>query len=53
MVESFFIFDGSFYEHCDDIAMGSHLGPTLVNVFMRHFEKICLVNGPSRFKPIV
>ena len=32
MFESFFIFDGKFYEQCDGVAMGSPLGPTLANV---------------------
>ena len=53
MFESFFIFDGKFYEQCDGIAMGSPLGPTLANVFMCHFENIWLENCPSHFKPIV
>ena len=34
MFESFFIFDGKFYEQCDRGAMGSPLGPTLANVFV-------------------
>ena len=53
MFESFFIFDGKFYEQCDGAAMGSPFGPTLANAFMRHFEKIWLENCPSHFKPIV
>ena len=53
MFESVFIIDGKFYEHCDSVAMGSPLGPTLANVFMCHFEKIWLENCPSDFKPIV
>ena len=53
MFESFFIFDGTFYEQCDGIAMGSPLGPTLANAFMCHFENIGLENCPSHFKPIV
>ena len=53
MFESFFIFDEKFYEQCDDVAMGSPLGPTLANVFMCHFENIWLENCPSHFKPIV
>ena len=52
MFESFFIFDGSFYEQCDGLAMVSFLGPTLANVFMCHFENIWLENCPSYFKPI-
>ena len=38
--ESFFIFDGKYYEQCDGVAMGSPLGPTLANAFMCHFENI-------------
>ena len=53
MFESFFIFDGKFYEQCDGVAMGFLLGPTLANVFMCHFENIWLENCPSHFKPIV
>ena len=33
--------------------MGSPLGPTVANVFMCHFENICLENCPSHLKPIV
>ena len=53
MFESFFIFDGKFYEQCEGIAMGSPLGPTLTNVFMCHFEKIWLENCPYHLKQIV
>ena len=53
MFESFFIFDEKFYEQCDGVAMGSPLGPILVNVFMCHFENIWLENYPAHFKPIV
>ena len=31
--ESFFIFDNSLYRQIDGVAMGSHLGPNLANVF--------------------
>ena len=45
---------GKFYEHCDGVAMGSPLRPTLTNVFMCHFENIWLVNcPPPHFEPIV
>ena len=40
MSESFFIFDGKFFEQCDGVAMDSPLGPPLANVFMCHFEII-------------
>ena len=53
MFESFFIFDGKFYEQCDGAAMGSPFEPTLANVFMCYFENIYLENCPSPFKPIV
>ena len=53
MFESFFIFDGKFYEQCDAAVMGSPVGRTLANVFMCHFENIWLENCPSHFKPIV
>ena len=50
--ESFIIVNGQFYEPCDDVAMGSLLGPTLAKSFMCHFEKIWLKNCPVYFKPI-
>ena len=31
--------------------MGSPLGPTLANAFLVYFEKTCLQNCPSEFKP--
>ena len=53
MFESFFIFDGKFYEQCDGVAMGFPLRPTLAIVFMCHFENIWLENCPAHLKPIV
>ena len=32
------------YEQCDGVAMSSLLGPALANVFMCHFENVCLEN---------
>ena len=40
MSESFFIFDGKFFEQSDGVAVDSPLGPTLANVFICHFEII-------------
>lgn len=40
-------------EQCDGVAMSFPLGPTITNVFMRHFENIWLVNSFPHFKPIV
>ena len=53
MFESFFIFDGKFYEKFDGVAMGSPLGSTLANAFMCHFENIWLENCSANSKPIV
>ena len=53
MFESFFIFDGKFYEQCDGVAMDSLLGTKLANVFMCHFESIWLENCSAHFKPMV
>ena len=33
--------------------MGSHLGPTLANAFLCHYEKLWLDNCPPDFKPVV
>ena len=32
MFESFFVFDQKYYKQCDGVAMGSPLGPTLINM---------------------
>ena len=53
MFKSFFIIDGKFYEQCDGVVMGSLLEPTLVNVFMCHFENLWFENCPSHLKLIV
>lgn len=50
LFESFFIFYKKFYEQCNNIAMGSTVGPTLTKVFMRHFENFWLENCPCHFK---
>ena len=34
----FFIFDGKYYTQTDGVAMGSPLGPTLVDTILCHFE---------------
>ena len=47
--KSHFLFDGQFYDQIDGVAMGSHLGPVLANIFMCHFEEKWLTK--SRFCP--
>ena len=42
--ESYSIFNGKLYKQVGGVAMGSPLGPTLVNVFLVHFEKSWLQN---------
>ena len=42
------IFDGQYYDQIDDVAMGSPLGPVLVNIFMCHFEESWLTNNQFR-----
>ena len=54
MFESFFIFDGKFYEQYDGVAIGSPLGPTLANVFMCHLvgklSSSCQINCLQTFR---
>ena len=53
MFESFFIFNGKFYEKCNGVAMATTLELTLANVFTCRFENIWLEICPSHFKEIV
>ena len=45
--KSHFIFDGD-YDQIDGVAMGSSLGPVLVNIFMSHFEEKWVFNYIGR-----
>ena len=38
--DSLFVFDGTYYEQRDGVAMGSPLGPTLANIFLCYWEEI-------------
>ena len=42
MSESLILFDQEFYRQHDGVAMGSPLGPRLVNIFLCYHEKIWL-----------
>ena len=37
--KSFFTFNKNFYIQVDKVAIGSCLGPTLVTIFLSHYEK--------------
>ena len=49
--KSFLLFNGSFYNQVDGVAMGSHLGPTLASVFLCHWEEIWPRKCPKQFAP--
>ena len=42
--QTHFIFNGSFYDQINGVAMGSPLAPVLANLFMGHHEKLWLEN---------
>ena len=48
---SFFLFNGNYYEQIDGVAMGSPLGPTIANIFLCHWEEIWIKKCPKQFKP--
>ena len=49
---NFFNFDGKIYKQTDGVAMGSPLGPSLVNAFLCFLEQIWLNDCPEYFKPV-
>ena len=49
---NYFLFDGIIYKQVDGVAMGSSLGPSLVNTFLAHYEQIWLNDCPDEFKPV-
>ena len=49
--DSFFLFNGTYYEQVDGVAMGSPLGPTLANIFLCHWEEIWINKCPEQFRP--
>ena len=51
--ESFYIFHGEYYTQIDGVAMGSPLGATLANAFLRDFEKKWLSECPVESLPNV
>ena len=49
--ESFILFDNTYYQQIDGVAMGSPLGPTLANIFLGYHEIRWLTHCPPEFKP--
>ena len=49
---SFFLFNGKYYQQVEGMGMGSPLGPTFANVFMCHHESVWLDHCPPQFKPV-
>ena len=43
---TYFSFQGQFYEQVEGVAMGSPVSPTVANLYMEHFEQIALSTGP-------
>ncbi|GJQ82611.1 hypothetical protein Trydic_g19635 [Trypoxylus dichotomus] len=39
---SYFVWDGSFYQQTDGVAMGSPLSPVVANLFMEQFESLAI-----------
>ena len=50
--ESFFLFNGKYYQQIDGVAMGSPLGPTLANAFLCFHEQKWLSECPVEFRPL-
>ena len=46
----FFTFDNKFYDQADGVAMDSHLGPILANIFLSDHEENWLNKCPIEFK---
>ena len=50
--DSFFLFNGTYYEQRNGVAMGSPLGPTLANIFLCYWEEIWIKKCPKQFRPV-
>ena len=52
-MNTFFIFDGRFFEQIEGLGMGLPLGPTFANIFLCYHETTWLRDCPESFKPIL
>jgi hypothetical protein len=52
VLNSYFLFDGKYFQQTDGLGMGLPLGPTFANIFMCFYESIWLQDCPSTFKPV-
>ena len=48
-----FLFNETFYEQVDGVAMGSPCGPTLANIFLCYYERKWLEDCPADFRPVI
>ena len=48
-----FLFNGNVYEQVDGCPMGGCISPTMANIFLCHYEKIWIDQGPIEYKPIL
>ena len=49
--ESFILFNGSYYQQIDGVAMGSPLGPKFANIFLCYYEEQWLSKCPVDIRP--
>ena len=53
VTNTFFIFDGKYYEQTEGLGMGLPLGPTFANVFLCFHETNWIKDCPDLFRPIM
>ena len=50
--DSFFVFNGTYYEQRDGVGMGPPLDPTIANIFLCYWEEVWINKCPTQFRPI-
>jgi Reverse transcriptase (RNA-dependent DNA polymerase). len=48
LTTTYFLFDGTFYEQTNGVAMGSPLAPTVVKIYMKKFEQEVLSTAKKK-----